>query len=51
MAYGFSGVNKTFNSKQSNSTNLLNTLKFDNLIIGVRVKSIILDDLKSRGKE
>lgn len=42
--YGFSGVNNAFNSKQSNSTNTLNTSKADNLLIAVRVKDIILNE-------
>ena len=51
MSYGFSGVNKTFNSRQSNSTNTLNSSKADNLLIAVRVKDIILDETHPNFKE
>ena len=51
MGYGFSGVNKTFNSRQSNSTNTLNSSKADNLLIAVRVKDIILDETHPNFKE
>ena len=51
MSYGFSGVNKTFNSRQSNSTNTLNSSKVDNLLIAVRVKDIILNETHPNFKE
>jgi hypothetical protein len=44
MAYGFNALNKNLNSRLSNSTNTLNTSGLDNLILAVRVKSIILDE-------
>lgn len=49
--YGFSGLNKNLNSRLSNSTNLLNISNLDNLILAVRVKSIILDSTHPRFKE
>jgi hypothetical protein len=49
--YGFSGLNKNLNSRLSNSNNLLNTSNLDNLILAVRVKSIILDETHPRFKE
>ena len=44
MAYGFSGVNKSFNSRQSNNATLLNISNLDDLIVAARVKYILLDD-------
>ena len=44
MAYGFNALNKNLNSRLSNSTNTLNTSGLDNLILAVRVKSIVLDE-------
>ena len=44
MAYGFSGVNKSFNSRQSNNATLLSISNLDDLIIAARVKYILLDD-------
>jgi hypothetical protein len=51
MNYGFSGLNKNLNSRLSNSTNLLNSSKLDNLITAVRVKNIILNEFHPRFKE
>jgi hypothetical protein len=51
MNYGFSGLNKNLNSRLSNSTNLLNNLENKDIIISVRVKSIILDETHPRFKE
>ena len=51
MAYGFSGVNKTFNSRQSNNTNLLKISNLENLIVAVRVKNIVLNESHPRFKE
>jgi|688.fasta_scaffold138292_4 hypothetical protein len=51
MDYGFSGLNKNLNSRLSNSTNLLNSSKLDNLITAVRVKNIILNEFHPRFKE
>jgi hypothetical protein len=51
MDYGFSGVNKTFNSKQSNNNTLLNLANLNDLIIVARVKSIIMDENHPRFKE
>ena len=44
MSYGFSALNKSFNSRQTNSTDALNANKLDSLIIAVRVNYILLDD-------
>jgi len=44
MNYGFSGVNKSFNSRQSNNATLLSISNLDDLIVAARVKYILLDD-------
>lgn len=51
MNYGFNGLNKNLNSRLSNNTNLLNSSKLDNLIVAVRIKSIVLDETHPRFKE
>jgi hypothetical protein len=51
MAYGFSGVNKSFNSRQSNNATLLNISNLENLILAVRVKSIVLNEFHPKFKE
>lgn len=51
MNYGFNGLNKNLNSRQSNNTNLFNNLENKDAIISVRVKGIILDETHPRFKE
>ena len=51
MAYGFSGLNKSLNTKSSGNSQALDAAGFKNLITAVRVKSIILDDTHPRFKE
>tara|TARA_R110000868_G_scaffold29939_2_gene111361 strand:- start:790 stop:2043 length:1254 start_codon:yes stop_codon:yes gene_type:complete len=51
MNYGFNGLNKNLNSRQSNNTNLFNNLENKDTIISVRVKGIILDETHPRFKE
>jgi len=50
-SYGFSGLNKNLNSRLSNSTNVLNVSSLNNLILAVRVRSIVLDNTHPRFKE
>jgi hypothetical protein len=50
-SYGFSGLNKNLNSKLSNNVNTLNSTNLNNLILAVRVTSIILDDTHPKFKQ
>jgi hypothetical protein len=51
MDYGFNSLNKNLNSRQSNNTNLFNNLENKDIIISVRIKSIVLNEAHPRFKE